>query len=373
MKKVICAVAAFAMVAGVATVVSAEVDLSGSARFRLKYVDTGYDINGVSAAADGWDSRVRVKFAAKTEGGGYIKARLRFLDGGWGNGFEDTPFAKGGGNVWSDYAFVGFKKGKFDVAGGKMRTDFSPWFVDDERRDRFRVLFKEGALAVAVTYDNRVSEGGFDDDLNVYGVTYRQKFSDAVSLNVRAAWVDNNVEERSDFKGSANVVMNFGGHNITIEQSYKGSDSVTSNNADDQYGGYAEWQATFGSITPKATIGYTADGFSADESFGWLMIGGDVPTSRVERIGTGGDTVFAGLSSEFQTSEDMAFQANIVYMDVDGSAGYLYGENPLELSGQMKYQLGTGVEWLVRAGYLSNDTDNVDDALAAYTQVEVKF
>lgn len=367
MKKVICAVAAFAMVAGVATVASAEVDLSGSARFRLKYVDSGVE----GATKDSWDSRVRVKFAAKTEGGGYIKARLRFLDGGWGQGDEYKATAKGDNNVWSDYAFVGFKTGKYDIAGGKMPIAFSPWFLDDERADRFRVLYKDGGLALALTYDNAVSNGGFDDDKNKYGVTYRQKFSDAVKANLRVVYVDNNLNETNGFVGSANVAMNFAGNNIILEQSWKQDDAVGS--ADDQYGGYAEWNATFGSITPVARIGYTVDGFTADETFGWLMIGGDVPTSRIARLGTGGDTVFGAVSSKFQTTEAMAFQANLVYMDVDGNAGNLYGENPLELSGQMKYQLGKGVEWLVRAGWLSSDSDTVDDALAAYTQVEVTF
>ena len=132
MKKLICVAAAFAMVAGVATVASAEVDLSGSARARIRYNDAG-----VGDSVYKWDSRVRVKVHAKTEGGGYVKARVRFLDGTWGTGGDYTAQAKGDYNVWSDYAYVGFKTGKFDIAGGKMPIAFSPWFLDDERADRF--------------------------------------------------------------------------------------------------------------------------------------------------------------------------------------------------------------------------------------------
>jgi len=400
MKKLICVAAAFMMVAGVATVASAEVDLSGSARARLRYNDSG--IQGLDGVTK-WDSRVRVKIHAKTEGGGYVKARVRFLDGTWGLGNDYTPDAMGGGNVWSDYAFVGFKVGNIDIAGGKMPASFSPWFLDDARTDRFRVLYKEGGLALAFTYDKKIYEyaatskavsysvddgngnlvdlvaqvagENWDGDRDVWGVTYRQKFSDAVKANARLVYqADSAVNpDMSGIKGSANVEMSFGGNNILIEQSYKAGDTVKVG-SDDQYGGYAEWNATYGSITPTARVGYTKDGFSSDETFGWLMFGGDVvPTSQVQRIGSEGDTFFVGLSSKFQTSEQLSFTGNLVYMNIDDNVKAIHGENPYEISGQAKYQVGKGVAVLARAGYLGSDGDLVDDAFSAYTQMEVTF
>ncbi len=396
MKKVICVAAAFAMAAGLATVASAQVDLSGSARVRARYND-----DGVKDSVTKWDSRVRVKFAAKTEGGGYIKARLRFLDGTWGTGNDYTPTAKGDANVWSDYAFVGFKTGKFDLAGGKMPEAFSAWFSDDERVDRLRLLYKDGGLGLALHYDKKIYEfknnstsisvpvvsledgstvsvpvdvagpalGGDKDE---WGITYRQKFSDAVNVNVRVAYVaDDTTADNSGVKGSVNLGMSFGGNNIILEQSYKDGD-IFSDGADDQYGGYAEWNSTFGSITPNVRIGYTVDGFTADETFGWLMIGGDVPTTQIKRMGTGGDTLFAGVSSKFQTTEALSFTGNLVYMDIDDDGTAKYGDNPFEISGQAKYKLGKGVTLLARAGWLASDSD-ADDAFSAYGQFEVKF
>jgi Ni/Co efflux regulator RcnB len=393
MKKVICVAAAFAMVAGLATVASAQVDLSGSARVRARYND-----DGVKDSVTKWDSRVRVKFQAKTEGGGYVKARLRFLDGTWGLGNDYKATAKGDNNVWSDYAFVGFKTGKFDLAGGKMPTSFSPWFSDDERADRLRLLYKDGGLGLALTYDKKVYEyknvydtlegvnaagdpvtvraneklkNTIGGDKDVFGITYRQKFSDAVKVNVRAVYVaDSTNADKDGFKGSVNLGMNFGGNNIILEQSYKDGDTVAEG-ADDQYGGYAEWNSTFGSITPKVRVGYTADGFVADDSFGWLMIGGDVPTEQFA-VGAGGDTLFAAISSKFQTTEALSFTGNLVYMDIDDDGSAKYGDNPLEISGQAKYKLGKGVTLLARAGWLSSDSD-ADDAFSAYGQFEVKF
>ncbi len=397
MKKVICVAAAFMMVAGVATVASAEVDLSGDARTRLRFND-----KGIGDSVTKWDSRVRVKVNASTEGGGYVKARVRFLDGTWGTGGDYTAGAKGDYNVWSDYAFLGFKVGNVDIAGGKMPIAFSPWFLDDERADRFRILYKQGGLALAFTYDKKIyeyattytdvtwsgqdSQGNlidvvgqiigstYEGDKDVWGVTYRQKFSDAFNANVRVVYVaDNSITpDKSGIKGSANFGMSFGGNNIIIEQSYKEGDTVMVG-ADDQYGGYAEWNATFGSVTPTVRVGYTMDGFTTDQTFGWLMIGGDVPTTNISRVGMGGDTIFVGASSKFQASEKLSFTGNLVFMDIDDNGTAVYGENPFEVSGQAKYQIGKGVSLLARAGYLASDGDLVDDAFSAYGQMAVSF
>ena len=95
MKKLICVAAAFAMVAGVATVASAEVKLGGDARARFRLMDNGTDDYAK------FDSRVRVKFAASTESGVYAKARLRFYDGTWGTGAFGTDDAGNPTNAWT--------------------------------------------------------------------------------------------------------------------------------------------------------------------------------------------------------------------------------------------------------------------------------
>lgn len=396
MKKLICVAAAFSMVAGIAAVASAEVNLSGDARARLRYNDSGLlDSNSVTK----WDSRVRFTLAAKTESGAYAKARLRFLDGTWGLGNEYSADAKGDYNVWSDYAFAGFKAGNIDVAAGKMPTSFSPWFLDDERADRFRVLYKTGGTAVAFTYDMKVYE--YKDILNtvtvpmdvngaivdtlvqvpgnpvggdkaVWGVTFRQKFSDTAKMGVRAVYVtDSTTADKDGFKGSINTEMNFAGNKIEAELSYKDGDTVTLG-SDDQIGGYAGWSAAYGAITPSVKVGFTQDGFTADQTFGWLMIGGDVPTSNIARVGLGGDTIFVGASSGFQASEALSFQANLVFMDVDATTQVGYGDTPIEVSGQAKYMVGKGIALLARAGWLGSDGD-ADDAVSAYGQMEVEF
>jgi len=396
MKKLICVAAAFSMVAGIAAVASAEVNLSGDARTRIRYNDSG-----IGNSVDKWDSRVRFTLAAKTESGAYAKARLRFLDGTWGLGNEYSADAKGDYNVWSDYAFAGFKVGNIDVAGGKMPTSFSPWFLDDERADRFRVLYKTGGTAVAFTYDMKIYEyksivnsvtvpmtvnGALVDtvvqvpgnpvggDKAVWGVTFRQKFSDTAKMGVRAVYVTDSTNADLDgFKGSVNGEMSFAGNKIEGELSYKDGDTVAAG-ADDQIGGYVGWSAAFGAITPDVKVGFTQDGFTADQTFGWLMVGGDVPTSNIGRLGTGGDTIFAGASVGFQASEALSFKGNLAYFDIDSSATWdkIYGDNPMEISGQAKYMVGKGISLLARVGTLLSDGD-ADDAVSAYGQMAVSF
>ncbi len=399
MKKLICVAAAFSMVAGIAAVASAEVNLSGDARARIRYNDSGL-LNSNSVTK--WDSRIRFKLEAKTESGAYVKTRLRFLDGTWGLGNEYAANAKGDYNVWSDYAYLGFKVGNIDVAAGKMPTAFSPWFLDDERADRFRVLYKAGGTAVAFTYDKKVYEykdvinsvtvpmdvnGAIVDtivqipgnplggDKDVLGVTFRQKFSDNAKMGLRAVYVtDGTTADKDGFKGSINTEMKFAGNTINAELSYKDGDTVAAG-ADDQIGGYVSWAAAFGAITPSVVAGFTQDGFTADQTFGWLMVGGDVPTSNISRVGTGGDTIFLGGSVGFQASEALSFKGNLAYLDIDSTAAFAaegYGDNPIEVSGQAKYMVGKGISLLARAGWLGSD-GGADDAVSAYGQMAVSF
>ena len=400
MKKLICVAAAFSMVAGIAAVASAEVNLSGDARARIRYNDSGL-IN--SNSVNKWDSRIRFKLEAKTESGAYVKARLRFLDGTWGLGNEYSADAKGDYNVWSDYAFLGFKVGNLDVAAGKMPTSFSPWFLDDERADRFRILYKTGGTAVAFTFDKKIYEyqdlynsvtvpstladGSVVDvvaqipgnplggDKDVWGVTFRQKFSDAAKMGARVVYVaDSTNADKDGFKGSVNTELNFAGNVINAEFSYKDGDTVAAG-ADDQIGGYASWSSAFGAITPTVVAGFTKDGFTADQTFGWLMVGGDVPTSNITRVGTGGDTIFLGGSVGFQASEALSFQGNLAYLDIDSTPAFAtegYGDNPIEVSGQAKYMVGKGISLLARAGWLGSD-GGADDAVSAYGQMAVSF
>ncbi len=360
MKKVICAVAAFGMVAGVATVASAEVELSGDARARMIYKD-----NMGETSHSYWDSRVRVAIEGKTESGAYVNARVELFDRAWGTNLGDS-------NVATDYAYLGFKTNGFDVSAGRQVVDETVWFLNDERFDRFKLLYNTGDMTVGYTYD-QLFEGfdtvGFEgDDIVMHGLLYTQKIGESFTVLTRGLYVVNDTAVDADgFLGTVNLGMNFGANTITVEQSWKDGDVMGT--PDDQFGGYAQWSAPFGSVTPTVTLGYTKDGFEASGDFSYIMIGDGWATSAVEKIGMGGDTVFIGTTADMSLSEKLDLQGNLVYLDRDTVDGL--DERLIELSGMVSYEVITGATLSFKAGML--DFDDADTAVSAVTRIDVRF
>lgn len=384
MKKVICAVAAFAMVAGVATVASAEVNLSGDARARLLMKDMSGDND-----YNKWDSRFRVVVSAKTESGVFGKARLRFLDGTWNGSGAYAPSGKvstttetvlnaageevevlsglTNGNLWTDYAYLGFKKGAVSVTAGRQPTNFSKWFSWDGRADRLKVAYKANGMVLAYTYDAKTETTTADEDKYVHGVTFKQKFSDSMKMGVRAVYVtDGKNEDRDGVKASANLGMNFGGNKITLEQAYIQGDVMESGH-DDAYGGYASWTASLGSVTPTVMVGYTMDGYKVDDDFGWIMIGAAWGITEIAQVGQGGDTIFVGATADMAVSEQLSLQGNLVYMDVDTALD----DTVIEVSGKVNYEVVKGADLSFKLGYL--DYADSDEVINGVFRLDVGF
>jgi hypothetical protein len=378
MKKVICAAAAFMMVAGVATVASAEVNLSGDARARLTYLDSG--VAGLDNT-DTWSSRVRFVVKATTESGAFAKARIRMADATW-DGTTQTQAIDSGvekTNIYVDWASVGIKMGKVTVEGGLQNDSFSDWYSMDNRADRLKVKLDLANGFIAGTYDKAIetttavpADTAADNDKNVYGISYKGKFADSFTLMTRLAYVDDStVDDLSGFKGSVNGEMALAGGSIFAEMSYKDG-GIFSATADDQYGGYAQWAGTFGNIAPTVSVGFTEGGFTADDDYGFIMIGSGSAITQIDQIGQGGDTVFLGLASDYAASEKLSFGGNLVLMDVD-TVGTTDGENPYEVSGYAKYLVGAGADVKAVAGYFDADTAADDAVLGFAVTMNVAF
>ena len=75
-----------------------------------------------------------------------------------------------------------------------------------------------------------------------------------------------------------------------------------------------------------------------------------------------------------QVSEALSLKGNLAYFDIDSSAAWdkVYGDNPIEISGQVKYMVGKGISLIWRAGTLLSD-GGADDAVSTYGQMEVEF
>ena len=375
MKKIICAVAAFAVIGGV-SVASAAVNLSGDARARLVYKDTvtsaKYDVDGnlldtVTDDSTKWDSRLRVVFKGQTESGAYVKARLRFLDGNWDGSGLYTPAAKGSGHLWTDYAYLGFKKGNLDVSAGRQVANTSKWFSWDNRADRLKVMYTAGAVKLGYIYDVKTETFAFQDDKYIHGFVYMQKFSDAVKAKVRGMYIfDELNDDRDGWKGTAKMDMNFSGNSITLEQAWVQGD-VMATGADDAFGGYASWSAGFGTVTPTVMVGYTTDGYKVDDDFGWIMIGGAWAITEIDQVGQGGDTVFVAGTADVAVTEELTLQANAVYMDVDS---YM-DDSVLEISGKASLAVVKDADLSLKVGYL--DFADSDSVVNGVVRLDVNF
>ncbi|MBL4901597.1 hypothetical protein JYT85_01245 [Desulfocapsa sp. AH-315-G09] len=362
MKKVICAVAAFAMVAGIATVASAEVSLSGDARARLVYTDDGDD------SYSSWNSRVRLRIIGTTESGAYMKARVLLFSEGWGANMGDGPFDVNDSLVETDYAFLGFKTNGFDLSAGRQRATTTLWFLNDKRSDRLKIAYGTGGMTFAYTYDQFIETKEVEDDLSMHGLFYNQKINDSFTVTAQAFYQEDSAATDMDgLLGTVNLEMNFGANTIVVEQSWKDGDAMGT--VDDQLGGYVSWSAALGSITPTVTLGYTQDGFLVDGDFSYIMIGDGWATSAVTNIGEGGDTIFIGTTADMALSEKLNLQGNIVYMDVDTLSGL--DDKLLELSGMVSYEIIKGAKLSFKAGAL--DYADSDTEIAAVTRVDVKF
>ncbi len=267
MKKVICAVAAFAMVGGVASIASAgNVNMSGDARTRLIYSDQG------DHSESHWTSRVRVKVNAKTESGAYVKARIRMADGTWdGTGLtrdkhfqyavDDEHTVTTHSNIYTDYAVMGTKIGKLTLQGGLTVTEFSKFFSWDGRSDRFLVKYQDDAFVAVFTYDMLredfygAATDDSDDDMVGYGVTFKSTLQEGFNLGARAVYKnDEAASGASGFVGSIYGDLSVAGQDIWAEFAYKDSDFVPGE--DNGMGMYGAWTGNFGSVTSTVTLGY---------------------------------------------------------------------------------------------------------------------
>ena len=355
MKKVICAVAAFAMIAGIATVASAEVKLSGDARARFRLMDNGSD------DYTKFDSRVRVKVQASTESGVYAKARLRFFDYTWGTG--DLGYNNSGDkSLSSDYGYLGFKSNGLNVSAGRQIVDWSEWFIWDKRSDRLKVVYKTGGTVVGYTYDQVLETTSADSDIFKHGVLLKQKLGDNANLGVRLVHVTKDNVDKDGFVADVYATMNFAGNKVRVEAAYKEADVMPG--ADDAFGVMASWGGTFGSVAPTVRVGMTQDGYKADDQFGWLMIGDIWGTSTGYVVGEGGDTEFIGVSVDLAASESLSFQANGVYVSADA-------EDVSEISGMASYNVVKGAKLSLKSGVQLNEDS--EDVFNTVVRLDVKF
>ncbi len=437
MKKVLVAGAALLIAGSMVSAASAEVNLSGDARVR--YVGTSDYARNITANPDGtfsedtngyrdnFNSRIRVKFDAKSKGGAYMKTRVRFDDITWdGQGWSAWQEAK---NVWADYAYIGIPMGPVDLSGGLMPANFSKFYSWDARATRVKADFKSGNFRVIGLIDvkdeftNSKQDEWDDNDFMGYGVVFAMKINDDWSFKIYPRYHDDQREwdgvdtvryvpadsndpgnisagfvsvtdtvvtphkDRSGFLFGANAKGKIGTFGLEADLGYKEADVLGSE--DDGWG----WQVTgsmdMGAFVPAVVVGGTYDGFQADDDYGFIMIGAAEPITVVKQIGLkGGDSLFAAFTANYAVSDQFKLAGNLVYYDIDLNADTEAGipdvrgaADAWEVSGSATYTVSEGADLTYKIGYLDPSYDgrvnsagiSDDGYFGHYLRMQIKF
>ncbi|MEA2116595.1 MAG: hypothetical protein U9P36_14605 [Thermodesulfobacteriota bacterium] len=431
MKKVLVAGAALLIAGSMVSAAYAEVNLSGDARaryvgkadYKAKFTanPNGTFSENTNGYDDSFNSRIRVKFDAKANGGAFMKARLRFDDFTWdGQGWGAHTETK---NVWADYAYIGVPTGAVTWSAGRMPADFSKWFSYDGRPTRVKADWKSaggfrliGLIDVIDESSNSLDDWD-DNDFMGYGLVAATKFGDwgvkayaryhddgraydsitesvplQTSLDpafgqrefqtqptLNTEFIRPGHRDRSGFLGAISTsgkIANFG---IDADIAYKEAD--VQGTADDGWGWTIDGSMDLGPFSPHLVIGGTYDGYLADDDFGFIMVGAAEPITKIARVGNiGGDSHFIGLVGRYALSDQFKFAGNLVYYDYDVDAADRIAD-ALEISGSATYVISEGADFTYKLGWLSPSYDGRLNALGVtddgvfghYLRLAIKF
>ena len=429
MKKILVASAALLIAAGAVGTAQAEeikpgVQLSGDARVRAVYRDD-FDFGNSDKAGENYlDSRVRVTMKGTAAGGAYAIGRIRLQD----NKFEDNDADTSGdvvdpGNIWVDKAYIGIPfSDNFTLEAGKYRVDYGTgFFYEDLNMAGLRGIIKAGNVEIN-PFVEWMSEGqnskikadkNDDNDEIRIGTNVSADFNENWKGGVLVAYqMDDRTKNVTTFdeETGADVVNymepnegwlasvyfegkegNFGlagefayadgdlrgFNNMADDHNDDGEDSY-GNWDDDGFGGYIQPSYTIDALTLALNVGFTMDGFLADPTFGFVMIGDDHPLT-VTSVGEYGDWLWAGFVAKYAISDSLSLTGNLVYVSVDGysSEGLDSLERAIEVSGVLDYTISKGAVFSWFAGALfpsfEDSTVNDDPAVGTYGRLQLKF
>lgn len=407
MKKVFAAGAALLMAGSMATAVELEdnsgVKITGDARARVIYKDK-YDFgNSDKDGSMTMDSRVRFNIYGTAAGGAYIHGRIRLAE----EKFDGATDSADDDNIYVDKAYIGVPLGDaFTIEAGKYRVSYGNGFLyDDIALSGFRGIYNADNFRIIpfleVQSEGQVSDNETDveedNDSYRFGAAANYQMEDwnigaiaAYQTDDRTGYTadDGTVipePEEDGFFGSVFGKWKKGQFGLEGEFSYAEEGIADFNaGADDGYGGYLRGSWYMDALTMSLDLGFTIDGFKADEYYGFVMVGGDHPIT-VDNFGDTGDWTWAGLTANYALTEALSLTGNIVYVSIDGNDDVGVTDNRLaeylEVSGALKYNVAKGTTLSWYAGYLQPDFDGRldgagvedDGAFGTYAKFDVKF
>lgn len=397
MKKLFAIAPALLLVGSIATAADTEneagVTITGDARARIIYKDA-YDFgNSDDDASITMDSRVRFDITGTAAGGAYIVGRVRLAEEKF-NGETDIAADN---NIYVDKAYIGIPfNDAFTLEAGKYRVSYGNGFMYDDiglagfrgiyNTENFRLIpfFEVQSEGQESDDDTDVAE---DNDSNRFGVAGNYKMDDWNVGAMAAYQTDDRTEvdpAEEGFFGTLFGKWKKGQFGVEGEFSYAESGLSDFTGTEDGYGGYLRGLWYKDALTMSLDLGFTQDGFQADEYYGFIMLGGDHPIT-VDEFGDTGDWTWAGLTAEYALTDALSLTGNVVYVNVDGNDDLDVTDDRLakylEVSGALKYTISKGCTFSWYAGYLQPDYDGrldgvgVEDdaAFGTYAKIDVEF
>ena len=397
MKKLFAIAPALLLVGSIATAADTEneagVTITGDARARVIYKDA-YDFgNSDDDASITMDSRVRFDITGTAAGGAYVVGRVRLAEEKF-NGETDIAADN---NIYVDKAYIGIPfNDAFTLEAGKYRVSYGNGFMYDDiglagfrgiyNTENFRLIpfFEVQSEGQESDDDTDVAE---DNDSNRFGVAGNYKMEDWNVGAMAAYQTDDRTEvdpAEEGFFGTLFGKWKKGQFGVEGEFAYAESGLSDFTGTEDGYGGYLRGLWYKDALTMSLDLGFTQDGFQADEYYGFIMLGGDHPIT-VDEFGDTGDWTWAGLTAEYALTDALSLTGNVVYVNVDGNDDLDVTDDRLakylEVSGALKYTISKGCTFSWYAGYLQPDYDGrldgvgVEDdaAFGTYAKIDVEF
>lgn len=170
---------------------------------------------------------------------------------------------------------------------------------------------------------------------------------------------------------------------------YKAQDVINPNNdGDDGWGGWIEGSLDMGAFVPAMQVGFTQNGYQADDDFGFIMIGAAEPITVISRVGSPlGDSWWVAFTSTYAMSDQLKFAGNLVWYDVSADSSETGAPDvrglvdALEISGSATYVVTEGADLTYKIGYLAPSYDgrvnsagiSDDGYFGHYLRLAIKF
>lgn len=392
----------------VATASAGQVTFSGDARVRYIVKNNYLFGNLDSSTNDYWTSRVRINVFAKAAGGAYAKGRLRMDVTKWGDPDPDKL-------PWVDIAYIGVPMGPTVLEAGNMKSNLTRFFQYDQSADQARLswdMFESTWTAIyRILNEGAESEYAVDrneDNDNVsYGLTAVKPFLSDWTAKGHLFYQDDQrnpytsgtyVKPSDGFFWSVFLDGKIGEMKLETEVAFKAADvrqsrdnsgaiinqrNVSMGNG---WGWYIEGGYPMGSFTPILNIGIAANGYDADNDFGWLMIGNsnNEPISVISQVGEAGDWYWIAPSLIYNPINKLSMRANFVYVDLNvGDQRDLEFQfaRLYELSGELTYMISDGASFTWKLGLLKPEINGLidgnpakeDTAFGTYGRVQINF